>query len=382
MISRLIYADLVEQLDRGDKIILIFGARQVGKTTLVQQLLADRGHRTLYVTGDERRTIDALSSRDLAALNRMVAGYDVLFVDEAQRIPEIGINLKLLSDNIPALRIVVTGSSALDLASQTREALTGRAWVHTLFPIATAELAMTDMPYQLDRTLDERLIYGMYPGLLSIVAARAKRDYLQSLCDSYLYKDILDIARIKHPAKLQDLLQLLAYQIGQEVSLTELATQLQISREAVESYIDLLERSFVIFRLRGYSRNLRKEVSKLPKIYFWDLGIRNTLVSNFEPLARRIDTGQLWENYLVSERRKLLSYSKSSASLYFWRTHTGAEFDLIELRGGEPHAYEFKWGKGALRQAKSFQDAYPRATMTLINRDNYLTFLTQPPEAH
>jgi uncharacterized protein len=358
----------------------LFGARQVGKTTLVRAVLDGSGYRVLYLTGDDLRSTTVLSSRDLDQLRGLVSGYDVLFVDEAQRIPEIGLNLKLLADHVPQLRIVATGSSALDLASKTREALTGRAWVHTLFPIAHAELATENTPFELNQQLESRLRFGSYPALFAIENTTAQREYVQMLADSYLYKDVLDIARIKHPAKLHDLLRLLAYQVGSEVSLTELAAQLQISRDAVNAYLDLLEQSFVIFRLRGFNRNLRKEVTKFPKFYFWDVGIRNALVNNFDPLQRRADVGALWENFLISERRKLLSYRKITVNFHFWRTHTGAELDLIEHRGGEPHGYELKWRKGAMRAATTFLDAYPHATTALINQTNYADFLTRAPE--
>lgn len=380
MIPRLLQPTLAQQLQNTGRIVLLFGARQVGKTTLVRAVLAQTGYKTLYVTGDDLRGVGALSSRDLSQLRGMVAGYDALFVDEAQRIAEIGINLKLLIDHLPTLRIIATGSSSLDLASQTREALTGRAWVHTLFPIAFAELAPDHTPYEMAQQLEARLRFGSYPALFNIENTAAQRDYVQTLTTSYLYKDILEIANIKHASKIHDLLQLLAYQIGQEVSITELASQLQISRDAVNHYLDLLEQSFVIFRLRGFNRNLRKEVSKLPKFYFWDIGIRNALINNFDALANRIDTGALWENFLISERRKLLSYRSVSVNFHFWRTHTGAEIDLIEHRSGEPHGYEFKWGAGKMRAATTFLHSYPRATVALINRDNYQDFLTSTPE--
>ena len=379
MIPRLIGADMAQQIQAGGRIVLLFGARQVGKTTLTRAVLEQFKYKILYVTGDDRRTIGTLSSRDLSQLRGMVTGYDVLFVDEAQRIPEIGINLKLLIDHVKDLRIIATGSSSLDLASQTREALTGRTWVHTLYPIAIAELATQQTPYELNQQLENRLLYGGYPALFGIENSTAQRDYLQTLVDSYLYKDILEMANIKHASKLHDLLLLLAYQIGHEVSIQELASQLQISRDAVNTYLDLLEQSFVIFRLRGFNRNLRKEVSKMPKFYFWDTGVRNAFINNFDPLQKRTDVGALWENFLIAERRKLLSYRKSAVSFYFWRTHTGAELDLIEHRGGEPHGYEFKWGQGALRAQKTFVENYPRATVTLVNQSNYQQFLTVAP---
>ncbi|HQV30024.1 MAG TPA: ATP-binding protein [Thermoflexales bacterium] len=380
MIPRLISVDIAQQLSTGGRIVLLFGARQVGKTTLVRAVLKGSGYKVLYLNGDDLRSTTVLSSRDLDQLRGLVSGYDVLFVDEAQRIPEIGLNLKLLADHVPQLRIIATGSSSLDLASKTREALTGRAWIHTLFPIAHAEMATENTPFELNQQLESRLRFGSYPALFAIENTTAQREYVQMLADSYLYKDVLEIARIKHPAKLRDLLQLLAYQVGNEVSMTELAAQLQISRDAVNAYLDLLEQSFVIFRLRGFNRNLRKEVTKLPKFYFWDVGVRNALVNNFDPLQRRADVGALWENYVIAERRKLLSYRKTAVNFHFWRTHTGAELDLIEHRGGEPHGYEFKWGKGTMRPATTFLDSYPHATTALINQTNYSAFLTSAPD--
>lgn len=380
MIPRLISVDIAQQLSTGGRIVLLFGARQVGKTTLVRAVLKGSGYKVLYLNGDDLRSTTVLSSRDLDQLRGLVSGYDVLFVDEAQRIPEIGLNLKLLADHVPQLRIIATGSSSLDLASKTREALTGRAWIHTLFPIAHAEMATENTPFELNQQLESRLRFGSYPALFAIENTTAQREYVQMLADSYLYKDVLEIARIKHPAKLRDLLQLLAYQVGNEVSMTELAAQLQISRDAVNAYLDLLEQSFVIFRLRGFNRNLRKEVTKLPKFYFWDVGVRNALVNNFDPLQRRADVGALWENYVIAERRKLLSYRKTAVNFHFWRTHTGAELDLIEHRGGEPHGYEFKWGKGTMRPATTFLDSYPHATTALINQTNYNAFLTSAPD--
>ena len=380
MIPRLISVDIAQQLSTGGRIVLLFGARQVGKTTLVRAVLKGSGYKVLYLNGDDLRSTTVLSSRDLDQLRGLVSGYDVLFVDEAQRIPEIGLNLKLLADHVPQLRIIATGSSSLDLASKTREALTGRAWIHTLFPIAHAEMATENTPFELNQQLESRLRFGSYPALFAIENTTAQREYVQMLADSYLYKDVLEIARIKHPAKLRDLLQLLAYQVGNEVSMTELAAQLQISRDAVNAYLDLLEQSFVIFRLRGFNRNLRKEVTKLPKFYFWDVGVRNALVNNFDPLQRRADVGALWENYVIAERRKLLSYRKTAVNFHFWRTHTGAELDLIEHRGGEPHGYEFKWGKGTMRPATTFLDSYPHATTALIHQTNYRAFWPTAPD--
>lgn len=373
IIHRNIQAKLENELQKGDKIILLFGARQVGKTTLVQRILDGSAHRALSVNADELRYTDILSSRDLRQLRDLVGGYELIFIDEAQRIPEIGVNLKLLADNIPDLRIIVTGSSSLHLASKTREPLTGRAWTHTLYPIAFCELALQYNAFELQDMLPERLIYGSYPELFSLVGHETRRDYLQNLTSSYLYKDILEISHIRHSRKLQNLLRLLAFQIGQEVSLNELGSQLGMSKDTVSAYIDLLEQTYVVFRLPGFSRNLRKEISKRDKIYFWDVGVRNTIIGNLNPLAARNDAGHLWENLMISERRKWLAYQGVLGSVYFWRTYGGAEIDLVEEREGKLFAFEYKWGTKRPRPPKSFLTAYPESEFAVITPQNFLT---------
>ncbi len=372
ILIRNIQTKLESELQKGDKIILLFWARQVGKTTLVQRILSRSAYRALSINADELRYVNVLSSRDLRQLRDLTGGYELLFIDEAQRIPEIGINLKLLADNIPDLRIIATGSSSLHLASKTREPLTGRAWTHTLYPMALCELAHHYNPFELSDMLPERMIYGSYPELFSREGGEAKRDYLRNLTSSYLYKDILEIGNIRHSSKLQNLLKLLAFQIGQEVSLNELGTQLGMSKDTVAAYIDLLEQSFVIFRLHGFSRNLRKEVSKRDKIYFWDVGVRNTIIGNLNPLSERNDGGHLWENLMISERRKWLAYRSALGSVYFWRTYSGAEIDLVEEREGKLLAFEYKWGNKRARTPKSFLNAYPEAAFDVITPKNFL----------
>ena len=375
MITRLLQPRISQQLQDGGKVVVIYGARQVGKTTLVQRVLADLPYRTLAINADEVRYAETLSSRDLRRLRDLVAGYDLLFLDEAQRIPEIGVNLKLLVDHLPDLRIVVTGSSSLDLASRIQAPLTGRAWVHTLYPIAVSELARNFNPFELDELLEDRLVMGSYPEVFTIQRAADRREYLQNLAASYLFKDVLEIGGVRHSQKLRNLLRLLAYQVGGEVSYTELGGQLQMSKDTVASYIDLLEQSFVIFRLGGFSRNLRKEVTRQDKIYFWDLGVRNVVIGNLRPLAERNDVGALWENFVIAERLKRLRYSQTPANLYFWRTYTGAEIDIVEERGGELHTYECKWGVSRGRMPASFIDAYPGASYAVISRQHYREYL-------
>ncbi|MEZ4869037.1 MAG: ATP-binding protein [Caldilineaceae bacterium] len=372
MITRAIQTKLETEIRQGNKIILLFGASQVGKTTLVRQMLTQLPYRVLRINADEQRYLNVLSSRDLRQLRNLTSGYELLFVDEAQRIPEIGINLKLLADEIPDLRVIATGSSSLDLASKTREALTGRAWNHVLYPIAFCELARYYNPFELRDMLAERLIYGSYPELFSLTGSGIKRDYLRNLVTSYLYKDILEIGNIRYSSKLSDLLKLLAFQIGQEVSYQELGTQLGISKDTVISYIDLLEQSFVLFRLKGFSRNLRKEVTKQDKIYFWDIGVRNMVIENLRPLADRNDVGQLWENLMIVEHRKWLAYQGALSTVYFWRTYTGAEIDLIEENEGALFGFEYKWRPQRVRQPQTFLDAYPTATFTVVTPENFL----------
>lgn len=352
--------------------MLLFGARQVGKTTLVRHILAQLPYRVLRINADEQRYLNVLSSRDLRQLRDLTAGYDLLFIDEAQRVPEIGINLKLMADELPELRLIATGSSSLHLARKTREPLTGRAWSHILYPIALCELAELYNPFELNDMLPERMIYGSYPEIFALAGREAKRDYLRNLVTSYLYKDILEIGHLRHSSKLHDLLKLLAFQIGQEVSLAEVGAQLGMSRDTVAAYIDLLEQSFVLFRLKGFSRNLRKEVTRQDKIYFWDLGVRNMVIDNLNLLPDRNDIGQLWENLMIVERRKWLDYQRQWGSLYFWRTHTGAEVDLVEERDGGLFAFEYKWSKRSVRIPQSFLDAYPGATFEVITPENSL----------
>ena len=376
MIERLLRPRLVERLRVGGKIVLVYGARQVGKTTLVRQVLSELPYKTLSINADEARFIDILSSRDLRQLRGLVEGYEALFIDEAQRIPDIGINLKLLVDNMPDLRIVVTGSSSLDLASKVQEPLTGRAWVHDLYPIATAELALTQTPFELREGLDDRLVFGSYPEVFAIANHEDKRDYLRNLTTSYLYKDILELGGVRNATGLRNLVRLLAHQIGQEVSLTELGTQLRMNKETVSAYMDLLEKSFVIFRLSGFSRNLRKEISKQSKVYFWDVGVRNAVIDNHKPLAERIDVGALWENFVVAERSKLITYARLPIRLYFWRTYDGAEIDIIEEQADALRAIECKWGNAKSRLPTSFATAYPGVLLETIRPDAFVPYLT------
>ncbi len=374
-IPRILSETVIEKLNSSDKGIIIYGARQVGKTTLSEMVIGNLNLKTLTVNGDQSRFLDIFQSQDLNKLRSLVQGYELLFIDEAQRIPEIGISLKIILDNIKNLKVLVTGSSSLDLASKISEPLTGRTWNYKLYPISFLELSRLYNRAELDNSLEERLIFGSYPEIFSIVGEDQKREYLQNLGDAYLYKDLIELGGLKNSSKIRDLLRLLAFQIGSQVSLSEIAAKLGMSKDTVGNYIDLLEKSFVLFRLGGLSRNLRKEVVKMDKIYFYDLGIRNILIDNLKPLKDRNDTGQLWENFLIAERMKSLSYKKDYASNYFWRTYTGAELDYIEEKEGKLSGFEFKFGLKKTKAPKGFIKAYPNSEFSCINRENYLSFI-------
>jgi len=285
---------VVDKLVNTQKGVIIYGARQVGKTTLATTVIENTGLRALTINGDQNRFIDIISSRDLARIQSLVSGYELLFIDEAQRIPEIGINLKIILDNLPELKVLVTGSSSLDLASKISEPLTGRVWNYQLFPVSFLEMRALLNRVELDETLFQRLVYGAYPEIFSITGDRDKKEYLRNMSDAYLYRELIEFGEVKNSSKIRDLLKMLAFQIGSEVSLTELGSQLGMGKDTVDRYIDLLEKSFIIFRLKGFSRNLRKEITKMDKIYFHDLGIRNVLIDNLKAIPDRDDLGKLW----------------------------------------------------------------------------------------
>lgn len=375
-IPRTLEQIIIKQLKSQGKGIIIFGPRQIGKTTLAQNIIKSLSLRTLQVDGDMSQYADVFSSQDLSKLKSMVAGYKLLFIDEAQRIDKIGINIKLLRDHVPNLKIIATGSSSLDLASSAKESLVGRVWNYTLYPISFLELRSLLNSYELNQRLEECLIFGSYPNVFSLESLEVKKEYLQNVVDAYLYKDVLELLGIKNSRKIRDLLKLLAFQIGNEVSLTELGNQLDMSKDTVGRYIDLLEQSFVVFRLSGFSRNLRKEVRKMDKIYFYDLGIRNAIINNFNYLKDRNDGGVLWENFLIIERIKKNSYTKLFSNSYFWRTHTGAELDLVEEREGKLFGFEFKFNNKKPKAPKSWFATYTNSSFEFVNLDNYLKFIT------
>ena len=375
MIIRKILEPILDKLLQNNKIVIIYGARQVGKTTLANQIIDKLGLKTLKINADELKYHDILSSRDLDKMKSLVSGYQLLFIDEAQRIENIGLNLKILADGLPDLKIIVTGSSSFELANKIKEPLTGRAWTYNLFPLSFLELSSLYNEFELKNLLDNVLVYGSYPEVFTTENLVDKKRLLEEVASSYLYKDILELDTIKKSEKIYKLLKLLAFQISQEVSVNELAVNLELGHETVRKYLDLLEKSFVIFRLPALSKNPRKEIAKKDKIYFYDLGIRNVLVENFNSLSDRNDQGALFENFLVVERLKKIKYQEKMATGYFWRAYTGGEVDYIEDEAGKLSAYEFKYGKKKAKLPNKLFTEYNNPDFKLINKDNYLEFI-------
>jgi len=375
-IQRLLLDELQKNLIRG-KVLVLYGPRQAGKTTLAKDLIATTSLRSKFVNADELLYREALSSQNLKTLNEVLGDAELLVIDEAQRVPEIGLNLKILIDNNPNVTILATGSASFDLANKINEPLTGRKLTFTLYPLSYAELSKTLGILETRNQLEQWLVWGGYPVIATTSDLSLRERLLGELVGSYLYRDILELGEIRRSEKIVDLLRLLAYQIGQEVSMAELATSLGLSRDTVERYLDLLEKVFVIFRVGGFSRNLRKEVTKNSRYYFFDNGVRNSLIQNLNPISVRNDTGQLWENYLMVERRKSNQFAERSVNAYFWRTYDQKEIDYIEEHAGQLNAYEFKWGDGEIKSAtrKLFEETYPDAKMQVVNRENFEGFV-------
>jgi predicted AAA+ superfamily ATPase len=374
-IQRLLSDQIKNKILQSSKVVIMYGARQVGKTTLINHIADELPLKALRIDTEDARYTEVLTGKNVERLKSLLAGYQLVVIDEAQQIPEIGLTLKLIHDHIPDTRVVATGSSSFDLSNKLMEPLTGRHWAYTLYPISYGELARENNAFELDQRLEDALVYGMYPEAIAISSLEEKKEYLNRLCSSYLFKDVLQVAQVRNSLKIRQLLKLLAYQIGSQVSLSELATRLDMGKDTVSRYIDLLEKSFVIFRLGGLSRNLRNEVTKMDKIYFYDLGIRNSLIDMLKPLHDRNDAGPLWENFLISERIKHNAYSGDFASVYFWRLSTGAEIDYVEEKEGGYFGYEFKWGDKQAKPPASWQAGYPASGFKTVNRNNYLSFI-------
>ncbi len=374
-IERYIKQDVLRHVE-ANKVVVVYGPRRVGKTTLVREVAEELGGGVRWVSGEDMDVHPWLSSLSLDKLKAFVGTTRTLVIDEAQRIDQIGLNLKIMVDMIPGLKIIATGSSSFDLANQVGEPLVGRKWTYHLYPVAQLELAVSETAFETGQRLESRLIYGGYPEVVLAEGFLEKREILESILDGALYKDILMVEGMKKSGKMVNLLKLLAFQVGSLVSMRELGTGLGLNVATVQRYLDILEKLFVIKGLWGFRRNLRSEVIKTNKYYFWDNGIRNALINNYNELGVRNDAGQLWENYLFIERIKKREYEKIYANSYFWRTHEQKEIDLIEERGGGLYAYEFKWGKRSVKEPKSWRAAYPDAGYEVITKENYLDFIS------
>ena len=367
---------IAEHLQKG-KVLIIYGARQVGKTTLLKQFLQRTDLNYQFYTGDDFSFSSDFAKCELRLIEQMVSNIDLLVIDEAQKIENIGTALKLVVDHFPDKYVIVTGSSSFDLANSTEEPLTGRKNIVTLFPIALKELEQTTTAYEIDKQIEERLIYGSYPEVVTSKETNIKEDRITEIKNSYLIKDILEFQRLRRPKVILDLLKLIAFQIGNQVSTVELGKQLGLDKKTVQRYLDLLEKSFVLISLGGFSRNLRKEVSKMNMYYFMDLGIRNAVIANFNSPDMRNDVGQLWENFLFIERMKRNAFAGHTANYYYWRTYDQKEIDLIEESGGQLRGFEFKWNPlKELKAPKAWIETYDNASYEVITKDNYMEFVT------
>jgi predicted AAA+ superfamily ATPase len=361
------------------KVLVLYGPRQVGKTTLVQDLLPTLPLRSKYINADELVYREALASQNRQRLGEVLGDAELLVIDEAQRVPEIGLNLKILVDSFPTARIIATGSASFELASKISEPLTGRKLTFNLYPVSYAEIRQTLGVLETRSQLERWLIWGGYPAVVTTEDPILRSRILDELVGSYLYRDILSMDGVRKSAKIVDLLRLLAYQVGQEVSMAELSSSLAINHQTVVRYLDLLEKVFVIFRVGGFSRNLRKEITKNARYYFYDNGVRNSLIRNFNNLELRNDVGQLWENFLIVERLKANLHAGRSVNSYFWRTYDQKEIDCLEEYGGGLHGYEFKWQERGLRTAtrREFLETYPGSQLSVIHRENFEGFIIE-----
>ena len=374
MLTRTLQKEIEGRIRVG-KVMILYGPRRVGKTVLMKQITNNFQGETRLLNGEDYDVQALLAEKSAANYHRLFDDVDLLAIDEAQNIPDIGDKLKLLVDELPHLAVFVTGSSSFELQNQTGEPLVGRASRFTLLPFSFHEITQIENPIEIHQNLENRLIFGSYPEIVLQSDNKRNTEYLRDLVESYLLKDILTIDGIKNASKMRDLLQLIAFQTGSEVSYDELANTLSLSKNTVQKYLDLLSKVFIIYRLGGYARNLRKEVSKAGKWYFYDNGIRNALIGRFNPLALRDDVGLLWENFFISERIKRNFFLKQDCAYFFWKTYDRQEIDLIEENLPEIHAFELKWGDKMPKTPAAFAKAYPSAQFNVINRNNYYDFL-------
>jgi predicted AAA+ superfamily ATPase len=373
MIKRTFQTSIQKRLFKG-KAVLLFGPRQAGKSTLIEALLEAQDAEWLYLNGDDADVREILTNTSAAKLRAIIGNKKIVFIDEAQRVSNIGLTLKLITDQIKDVQVIATGSSAFELSSQVNEPLTGRKYEFMLYPLSFSEMVQHHGLLEEKRLIEHRMIYGYYPEI--VTKPGEEEELLKLLAGSYLYKDLLMLEQIKKPLLLEKLLKALALQVGSEISYPEIAQTIGSDQKTVDKYIDLLEKTFVLFRLPALNRNVRNEIKKGKKVYFYDCGIRNAIINNFKPLRARTDVGGLWENFLISERVKYLRYHGIDASQYFWRTTQQQEIDLVEDYDDKLKAYEFKWSKTErVRFPQTFTTNYPNATTQVISPDNVEDFI-------
>ncbi len=361
---------------QSNKVVIVFGARRVGKTVLVKELLDQINEPVLSLNGEDINVHDKLAIRSVERYKQLLGSYQFLYIDEAQKIPEIGLKLKLMIDEIEGLKIIISGSSSFDIYKDAGEPLTGRKYSFNLFALSENEYNQVENKIEKIDKVRERLIFGNYPELLQLPDRADKIDYLNEMVSSYLLKDILVYESIKNSQKIFNLLRLIAFQIGGEVSFQELGKQLGISKNTVEKYLDLLSKVFILHKVEGFSRNLRKEITKNSRWYFLDNGIRNAVIANFNPIESRNDIGVLWENYMISERLKYQENNRVSSNNYFWRTYEQQEVDWVEERDGSLFGYEFKWKESKVKIPSQWKNAYPNASFEVIHKNNFENWLT------
>ena len=358
-----------------NKVVIVFGARRVGKTVLVKEILDQVNEPVLTLNGEDINVHDKLAIRSAENYKQILGSYKFLYIDEAQKIPEIGLKLKLMIDEIEGLKVIISGSSSFDIHKDAGEPLTGRKYSFNLFALSENEYNQVENSISKIDKVRERMVFGNYPELLHLPDREDKIDYLNEMVSSYLLKDILVYENIKNSQKIFNLLRLIAFQIGGEVSLQELGNQLGISKNTVEKYLDLLSKVFILYKVEGFSRNLRKEITKNSRWYFLDNGIRNAVIANFNPIESRNDIDALWENYMISERLKYQEYKRLSSNNYFWRTYEQQEVDWVEERDGSMFGYEFKWKEDKVKISTQWKAAYPDASFEVINMDNFSEWL-------
>lgn len=374
MIQRALEKKLLSDI-KPQKVVLLLGARRVGKTVLMEKLIREYGDGVVFLNGEDYATVEMLSARTISSYKQLFQGVKLLAIDEAQNIPHIGNILKLIIDHIEGLSVIVSGSSSFDLYNMAGEPLVGRSNHYMLYPFSLKELSQEESGVETMQLLEERLVYGMYPELIHISDFDKKKQYLLEVVNSYLLKDILMIDGIKNSSKMRDLLRLVAFQMGSEVSYDELARQLGLSRNTVEKYLDLLSKIYVIHKLPAFSQNKRKEVTKSSKWYFTDNGIRNAVINDFRVVSMREDVGLLWESFLIGERMKKRNNANEFASFYFWRSYSMQEIDLIEEFNGTISAFEFKWNNKKVKTPSRFVENYPHTDFNVINKINFWDFI-------